>query len=317
MTGSDDDRELEDFLGRRSALHRRLAERDRDRSEPPQELDRLVLNKAREAIEVPGHAPIHRAPRWALPVSLAATVVLALAVVLNFARTQQGGYPVAASASPAANAVPADTEALRLAPPPVTGQKLAKERVDAFAAEPDALVAEARPEKPDESDAVMARDMRLADASKAPLVANNAAPKLETQAVREAMRSSAPGRAKARANGTVQMPPIVEAVSETETVSVTGTRRELSAMASASPMTSIDTDAAAQAASELPAAAPPPEATPLSQEAKRADPQAWRREIERLRAAGKNAEADREIAEFRKAFPGEAVPAASEPGPRP
>jgi hypothetical protein len=120
MTGLDDqDRELDDFLARRSVLHRRMA--DRDYHEPSHELDRLVLDKAREAIEVRASAPVYRAPRWALPVALAASVVLALAVVLNIARLHgAGGYPVPAPASPAGEAAPgfvADTKTVPMAPP--------------------------------------------------------------------------------------------------------------------------------------------------------------------------------------------------------
>jgi hypothetical protein len=48
-------------------------------------------------------------------------------------------------------------------------------------------------------------------------------------------------------------------------------------------------------------------AEPQSAEAKQANPQVWLREIEALRAAGKTDEAERQLAEFRKAFPNEAT----------
>ncbi|HVY81393.1 MAG TPA: hypothetical protein VG994_10465, partial [Steroidobacteraceae bacterium] len=123
----DEDRELEDFLARRSVLHRRLA--DRDYHEPSPELDRLVLERARQAIEVPANAPMYRAPRWALPVALAASVVLALAVVLNVARLRGGdGYSVAAPMSTVETGPgsTADTKAASITPP-AGGAQLAQQ----------------------------------------------------------------------------------------------------------------------------------------------------------------------------------------------
>jgi hypothetical protein len=102
MTGLDDDRELDDFLARRSMLHRRLA--DRDRADPPPDLDRLVLDKAREAIQTPQNLPVHRAPRWAVPVALAASLVIAFTVVLHMAPVGRGDVQLASSASATADA---------------------------------------------------------------------------------------------------------------------------------------------------------------------------------------------------------------------
>jgi hypothetical protein len=322
MTGFDDDRELDEFLGRRSALHRRLA--DRDHSEPPPELDRIVLTRAREAIEVPAGGPIHRAPRWALPVSLAATVVLALAVVLNFARMESGESPVAASTRPT-----------------------------------DAAL-EMRPEPPARSDAPVTQDMRLADTGATRIAANSAAAPTEDLALQE-VRAPATALAKAQPSGAVQMPPAVHAASdagaapaeppasaraaesggarvlhaqasqaraivpakremafsteETESVLVTAPPRPQTESTAANAIAAITVSGATleSVSPDLPSphAAEKDGPAQLSEAAKRADPQAWRREIERLRAAGKNAEADRELAEFRKAFPGEALPAAT------
>ncbi len=80
MTGPEYDAELEAFLKRRSPMHRRLS--DIDHAEPPLELDRVVLNRAREAIEAPGQQ-LFRSSLWALPVGLAATILVAFTVVLN------------------------------------------------------------------------------------------------------------------------------------------------------------------------------------------------------------------------------------------
>ncbi|MEP7247598.1 MAG: hypothetical protein ABI885_28480 [Gammaproteobacteria bacterium] len=87
MSPTEPDNEFEDFLARRSALLQRMA--DRDGPEPPPELDRIVLARAREAIEAPAHQPMYRAPRWALPVALAATLVLSIAVTFDLYRSGQ------------------------------------------------------------------------------------------------------------------------------------------------------------------------------------------------------------------------------------
>jgi hypothetical protein len=77
MTGSDD--EFEEFLKRRKPVFRSPD----DMFEPPAELDRVVLRQAREAIE--GNRPLRvfRGPRWAAPVAIAATLVLAFAVLFQ------------------------------------------------------------------------------------------------------------------------------------------------------------------------------------------------------------------------------------------
>ena len=81
MTAPDD--EFEDFLKRRKPVFRAPD----DMFEPPSELDRVVLRQAREAIETPRPLRVFRGPRWAAPVALAATLVLAVGVVFH------GGMP--------------------------------------------------------------------------------------------------------------------------------------------------------------------------------------------------------------------------------
>ncbi len=273
MTRFDEDRELDEFLARRSALHRRLAEPDH--TEPPPELDRLVLNEAREAINVPANVPVYRAPRWALPVSLAATVVLALAIVVNFGRMQQGARPVASSVSPAVSAASpaADATAVTLPPAapllPPDAQQLSK-RAESFAAAPTP----ARVQRPGPPLAASAEARVMLRPNEARIVA-------------PAKRETAFGTA---------------AVESVEAGAQPRARTELT---SSSPLTTAD---AAIVTPTAPAAA--------SEKAKHADPRAWLREIERLRAVGRGADAERELAEFRKAFPSEPVPAAAR-DPRP
>jgi hypothetical protein len=106
MTGPEYDAELEAFLKRRSPMHRRFS--DIDHAEPSTELDRLVLNRAREAVETPSQ-PLFRSSRWALPVGLAAAILIAFTVVLNIDHQHA---KVAASASPHAAASAAQAPAV-------------------------------------------------------------------------------------------------------------------------------------------------------------------------------------------------------------
>ena len=78
MTGPDD--EFEEFLKRRKPVFRRP---DDDMFEPPAELDRVVLRQAREAIEPPEPMRVFSAPRWSMPLALAATLLIAFAVIFK------------------------------------------------------------------------------------------------------------------------------------------------------------------------------------------------------------------------------------------
>src|SRR5688572_27003401 len=78
---ADHDPEFEAFLRRRSPMHRRLSQSDD--AEPSAELDRIVLDRARTAIGVSSQEPIYRRSRWAMPLGLAATILIAFMVVLN------------------------------------------------------------------------------------------------------------------------------------------------------------------------------------------------------------------------------------------
>jgi hypothetical protein len=95
MTGpehSDDD--FEAYLQQRSVLPHRLSKAER--FEPPPELDRIVLERAKEAIRGSPSTPIYRPARWALPFGLAATVVIAFAVILHM---RESGNPLRVAAN--------------------------------------------------------------------------------------------------------------------------------------------------------------------------------------------------------------------------
>jgi len=78
MTGPDD--EFEDFLKRRKPVFRLPED---EMFEPPAELDRVVLRQAREAIKPPEPMRMFSAPRWSMPIALAATLLLAFTVVFR------------------------------------------------------------------------------------------------------------------------------------------------------------------------------------------------------------------------------------------
>jgi hypothetical protein len=78
MSGPDDD--FEDFLKRRKPVFRRP---DDEMFEPPAELDRVVLRQAREAIKPEEPMRVFSAPRWSMPLALAATLLIAFAVIFK------------------------------------------------------------------------------------------------------------------------------------------------------------------------------------------------------------------------------------------
>ena len=78
MTGPDD--EFEDFLNRRKPVFRRPED---EMFEPPADLDRVVLRQAREAIQPPEPMRVFSAPRWSMPIALAATLLLTFTIVFR------------------------------------------------------------------------------------------------------------------------------------------------------------------------------------------------------------------------------------------
>jgi hypothetical protein len=81
----DVDDDFNDFLKRRKPVFRSPD----DLFEPPAELDRVVLRQAREAIESERPARVFRNPRWAMPLALAATLVLGFTVMFYAGLPQQ------------------------------------------------------------------------------------------------------------------------------------------------------------------------------------------------------------------------------------
>jgi hypothetical protein len=219
MTGPDYDAEFEAFLKRRSPMHRRLS--DIDHAEPSVELDRLVLNRARDAVETPSQ-PLFRNSRWALPLGLAAAILIAFTVVLNI---DHHHAKVASDASPAA-------EGTSQAP-------------------------------------AVARAASMRESAKAQRVLSDSAVS-EPRATTVDKKTEAPAPAA----------PLARNSGNAETQRRTASQPEQEAAAAAS--------------------APAPAAVADNPHS---SPDAWLREINRLRAAGRTADADRELAAFRSAYP--------------
>jgi hypothetical protein len=88
VTGHDD--EFDDFLARRRKLFRRPED---DLLEPPDEVDRIVLRQAREAIESRGTEREIRGMGWGAPLALAASLLVAFTILLNVGMSQRNEAP--------------------------------------------------------------------------------------------------------------------------------------------------------------------------------------------------------------------------------
>ena len=87
---TDPDPEFDNFLARHKPVFRRSTE---DPFEPPEALDRIVLRQAREAIESDRPERVYSAPRWAMPVALAASLLLVFTVILHVGMASKAPVP--------------------------------------------------------------------------------------------------------------------------------------------------------------------------------------------------------------------------------
>jgi hypothetical protein len=232
MTSHDD--EFDDFLRRRRPVFR-----TDDDLEPPAELDRLVLSRARDAIERDRPQRVFRAPAWGMPVALAATLVLAFTVILRV-----GTHEVART-------------------PEVTVQNVSRQ------VEMPAAPGPAEPE--------MARAAAPAEAP--------AAPERESDGGAIVVDLGARAASGTAADSAAAPPPQPRA-------------RRLEKMADAAqPARDSASGTLAEQQSSMPASA---SAAAAEKPDYRRDSKRWLAEIERLRAAGDDARAAAELAEYKR-----------------
>jgi hypothetical protein len=81
MSDSEHDDEFEAYLKRQVPIHKGMT--SPERPEPPPELDRIIIGNARKAIQSRSPVRLYRAPKWALPVALAATILISFATLLG------------------------------------------------------------------------------------------------------------------------------------------------------------------------------------------------------------------------------------------
>jgi hypothetical protein len=311
MTDPEQDEAFESYLKRRSVLPDAPPD---DRLEPPAALDATVLKQAREAVKVAaapdtGKQQMQRAPRWAVPVALAATIMLCLSVVMNISlNTNRPTERLTAARDDGdrRESVPGDIPSREVILPeakiaeapaphaPVVAEASESRELkrklpasDAFAGGTQAARARAREQAP-------AYTGSAPDADKPSVAARSAADKVTTfeRHADASVRGDAAAGGGAVARGTLQ--PANEG--------------SQGAAAGGAQAATNGTQTAAADGRQAAAAGEPKHP---------ADPKAWLRQIDALRAAGKNELADAEMGRFRAAFPGyaakPATPASSEP----
>jgi hypothetical protein len=257
--GGDD--EFDDFLQRRRRLFGPPPDED---LEPPAEVDRLVLRKARAAIE-PHKAPrMFRAPPWSLSVGLAATLVLAFSVILHTAK-----QPVRLASDVAVQTVARDVEAAAPAAVGAASSSAAETANDAMAPAAAPAAAQAK------TAGSYANNARSAGATNAGEAVVGLADARTSSAPAEASRGLV---SEAEANRHAEPPPAGPAV------------------ARAAPAAGDSGVEARDAAG----AGEPALAKAGGEASWRRDSKTWLAEIERLRASGDVLRADAELAEFKR-----------------
>jgi hypothetical protein len=265
MSTPDRDPEFEAFLERRSLLPRALAEHEN--VEPPPEVDRSVLDNARAAVNATPPRKRFRSNRWSVPMALAATVLISLAIVVQVQRPARD----ALSASRVEERAVMPRQAFEPARAPLQTDTAEKPDPD-IAALRDSPERFAKASAPAESRALIANEVRRAREQRADGFAADA--RADTpQSRRESMAAE-----EARARD--------DAAAESD-------RSARDSGATAAARSAADSVAAVEAENGKAATAPSAER----------DPKAWLERIAKLRAEGKHAQADREFKAFVKRYP--------------
>ncbi|MFL6604355.1 MAG: hypothetical protein ACJ8R9_23890 [Steroidobacteraceae bacterium] len=328
MTFPETDDEFETYLKRRTVLPNGMS--DHDKLEPPKALDASVLKEAREAVHA--HERLSRAPRWARPVALAATILLCLSILLNVslhttpptANLRQMTASTADTAAPTATGSnsegePHDNAANRASSPEAILPEA--KVVEPRAARPPVL-AEANTPAPDDTRRAHGTAVDKATAfpkgsstAYSPAPTNVAPPETAAEkAAKFADRAGIPVQGMSEARSTAdsaadepdQLAKRNQAPGQAPAASSPPGNASLSAATPAIPPGERAAEAQKQdeptALAQRKAAARGPHPS---------DPKAWLQQITALRAAGKTAQADAEMERFRAAFP--AYPAKPDP----
>jgi len=259
-----------------SAGYRALGE-----ERPPQALDDAILAASRRAVGAgPQRAGISRVRRWALPVSIAAVVVLTMSLVV---RIQLERPDLEAPLPPVAVDKPA---------------RDAKEEVAALAKRNELARTEAKAKADAAAPAAAERERQALRAPAAPAPAPAAAPPAKAFVAEPPARKSAPKPAPAESAAAAPL----GAASGVAPAAAPGI-----VVGRADPASSADTQAAGRVASR--AALEDRAQASAERDAKKDEaPREWLERIARLRREGRVKEADESLAEFRKRYPDYEIP---------
>jgi hypothetical protein len=323
-----DDKALEEYLAGSSAVSRRYRELGADEVSP--ELDRLVLQRARTAVTRPTRTQSWR--RWSVPVALAASVVLVVAILLEpgvreQAEVQTSQVTAPSSTPPTGMMLERKSEIARegrgldhltdaVPPPP---------REDVVQIAPRVIpespaLAVPRATVPTQEATTTAKRAAQVDTRGSPLAAASVAPEtymnMPAPEVRaEPQHNAVPAPAEARrADAAASRERDAQESQDLSEVVVTGMRRAPAGASGAGPRNSvprqtsyrIEEEAAAGQAASAPAPAAATQ-SPAAQSTPHDDPARWLEAIRQLRKDGKVREADQEWERFRAAFPDYAV----------
>ena len=243
--------------------------RELESLEPPRELDQKILAAARRTTEG-AHAPLV-APagrhRWYYSLAAAAVLVFAVALTMHIERQQPDPE---AAAPPSAPTPKAETRGVIKGKPPAAPAELA--RAPAFAPDPQSQTV--APES----------------AGAAPAAADQAAP--ASPAVRQEPRAASERVDEMRARR--------EASSAQRAATAAAKPAPSAAPAPAEAQVRARKEVSAAQQYAAPAASAPAPAVALAAPEK---PERWLERIAELRSRGKHEEADKALAEFRRAYP--------------
>jgi hypothetical protein len=345
VSDSEQDDEFEAYLKRRTPIDKGM--RPLDQLEPPPELDRIIIGKARKAIQGASPLNMYHAPKWALPVGLAATILISFAVLLDLgvrAKRNDASLQAARNETSAANhsqsplrpepllVSQASSDRPAVTPPAAPGSSAAGSAAAGSAAAGYAAAAPLRATANSaEVEFTSERSRtRLARAEKA---AKRARPEQEmvadatlqevTPVAPSGSSAGQPGGAppylasasSARYGAFPSQPSPPSPASPSTASSISASSTSTSSTSGASTSDSSAPRTSEPAADKPTSVAPPP--TPARSGSSSADRNpldaaTWLKRIEKLRGEGHVTEAEREMKRFREKYPDYPVPKADQ-----